>query len=235
MPRGCCRWPTRRSGLPPPPRTRSPRSALRGRRRAGSSTSTPSNRSIGCSTTRACGSGICSRLGSATPSASARRSWWRWTEPTSSFDRLRMRADDPATLARRLITGHGRATPLLGLSVGKDELKNQRNDFEDLRLSRLKACLPDGVDVTILTDRDFKRRQIVRVSEESRLRLRPSISRQYPGRRGLDRQRRPGAQPARCGNHCRPLQGPGGRLRPRQGYQGALERSPINPYHIHRL
>ena len=45
--------------------------------------------------------------------------------------------------------------PLLWLTVDKDELKNQRNDFEDLCLSRLKALLPDGVAVTILADRGF--------------------------------------------------------------------------------
>jgi hypothetical protein len=64
-------------------------------------------------------------------------------------------ADDQTTLALHLVTGHGRATPLLWLTVGKDELKDTRNDFEDLCLSRLKACLPDGVAVTILADRGF--------------------------------------------------------------------------------
>jgi len=64
-------------------------------------------------------------------------------------------ADDQTTLAVHLVTGHGRATPLLWLTVGKDELKNTRNDFEDLCLSRLKACLPDDVAVTILADRGF--------------------------------------------------------------------------------
>jgi len=64
-------------------------------------------------------------------------------------------ADDQTTLALHLVTSHGRATPLLWLTVGKDELKNTRNDFEDLCLSRLKACLPDGVAVTILADRGF--------------------------------------------------------------------------------
>src|SRR5277367_4792957 len=64
-------------------------------------------------------------------------------------------ADDQTTLALHLATGHGRATPLLWLTVGKDELKNTRNDFEDLCLSRLKACLPDGVAATILADRGF--------------------------------------------------------------------------------
>ena len=64
-------------------------------------------------------------------------------------------ADNQSTLALHLVTRHGRATPLLWLTVDKDELKNQRNDFEDLCLSRLKALLPEGVSVTILADRGF--------------------------------------------------------------------------------
>jgi len=64
-------------------------------------------------------------------------------------------ADNQSTLALHLITRHGRATPLLWLTVDKDELKNQRNDFEDLCLSRLKELLPEGVVVTILADRGF--------------------------------------------------------------------------------
>ena len=64
-------------------------------------------------------------------------------------------ADNQSTLALHLVTRHGRATPLLWLTVDKDELKNQRNDFEDLCLSRLKALLPEGVRATILADRGF--------------------------------------------------------------------------------
>ena len=64
-------------------------------------------------------------------------------------------ADDQATLALSLVTSHGRATPLLWLTVLKDELKNQRNDFEDLCLARLAKVLPEGVAVTILADRGF--------------------------------------------------------------------------------
>jgi len=44
---------------------------------------------------------------------------------------------------------------ILQEAVDKDELKNQRNDFEDLCLSRLKALLPEGVAVTVLADRGF--------------------------------------------------------------------------------
>ena len=64
-------------------------------------------------------------------------------------------ADNQSTLALHLVTRHGRATPLLWLTVDKDELKDQRNDFEDLCLTRLKALLPEGVVVTILADRGF--------------------------------------------------------------------------------
>ena len=64
-------------------------------------------------------------------------------------------ADNQTTLALHLVTGHGRATPLLWLTVDKDELKNRRNDFEDACLLRLKECLPEGVAVTILADRGF--------------------------------------------------------------------------------
>ena len=45
-------------------------------------------------------------------------------------------ADDQTTLALNLITNHGRATPLLWLTVLKDELKDKRNDYEDLCLAR---------------------------------------------------------------------------------------------------
>jgi hypothetical protein len=65
-------------------------------------------------------------------------------------------ADNQATLALSLVTRHGRATPLLWLTVDKDELKDQRNDFEDLCLTRLKAILPEGVAATILADRGFR-------------------------------------------------------------------------------
>jgi hypothetical protein len=64
-------------------------------------------------------------------------------------------ADGQATLVLYLITGHGRATPLIWLSVFKDELKDTRNAYEDAGLRRLAEVLPAGVRVTILADRGF--------------------------------------------------------------------------------
>jgi hypothetical protein len=63
--------------------------------------------------------------------------------------------DDQATLALHLVTGHGRAAPLLWLSVWKDEIKDRRNDFEDACLRRLAELVPAGCRVTILADRGF--------------------------------------------------------------------------------
>jgi hypothetical protein len=64
-------------------------------------------------------------------------------------------ADDQTTLMLSLVTGHGRATPLLWLTVFKGELKDRRNHYEDLCLARLAEVMPDGVKVTILADRGF--------------------------------------------------------------------------------
>ena len=64
-------------------------------------------------------------------------------------------ADGQTTLVLSIVTTHGRATPVLWLSVWKDELKGMRNNFEDVCLVRLAKVLPEGVKVTILADRGF--------------------------------------------------------------------------------
>lgn len=64
-------------------------------------------------------------------------------------------ADGQTTLALNLVTGHGRATPLIWLTVWKDELAERRNAFEDACLRRLAEVLPPGAAVTILADRGF--------------------------------------------------------------------------------
>jgi Transposase DDE domain len=53
------------------------------------------------------------------------------------------------------VTGHGRATQLLWVTVWKEELSEQRNDFEDACLLRLKQLVPPDCAVTILADRGF--------------------------------------------------------------------------------
>lgn len=79
-------------------------------------------------------------------SASAIQVVMDWTD----FD-----ADGQTTLALNKVTSHGRATPLLWLTVMKDDLKNKRNAYEDACLKKLAEVLPVGVKVTILADRGF--------------------------------------------------------------------------------
>jgi len=63
--------------------------------------------------------------------------------------------DDQSTLALSLVTGHGRAVPLIWLTVWKEEIATRRNDYEDACLRRLAETLPAGCRVTILADRGF--------------------------------------------------------------------------------
>jgi len=69
-----------------------------------------------------------------------------WTE----FDR-----DGQSTLALSLVSDHGRACPLLWLTVWKEELAARRNDYEDACLRRLAETVPPECRVTILADRGF--------------------------------------------------------------------------------
>ena len=85
-------------------------------------------------------------------------------------------ADDQTTLALNLVTNHGRATPLLWLTVLKDELKDKRNDYEDLCLARLAEVLPEGVAVTILADRGFGDTKLFAYLETLRDHSRSSIT-----------------------------------------------------------
>ena len=63
--------------------------------------------------------------------------------------------DGQSTLVLSLVTGHGRAAPLLWLSVWKEEIATRRNDYEDACLRRLADLVPPGCRVTILADRGF--------------------------------------------------------------------------------
>ena len=63
--------------------------------------------------------------------------------------------DGQSTLVLSLVTGHGRAAPLIWLSVWQEEIATRRNDYEDACLRRLAETLPAGCRVTILADRGF--------------------------------------------------------------------------------
>ena len=63
--------------------------------------------------------------------------------------------DGQSTLVLSLVTGHGRAAPLLWLTVWKEEIAARRNGYEDACLRRLAELVPPGCRVTILADRGF--------------------------------------------------------------------------------
>ncbi len=76
-----------------------------------------------------------------------------WTE----FD-----GDDHATLAGYLITTHGRATPLIWMTVSKTTLENKRNDHEYRLIERLHDCVAPDVKLTLLADRGFGDQKLYR-------------------------------------------------------------------------
>lgn len=64
--------------------------------------------------------------------------------------------DGQATLAAKLISSHGRATPLVWLSATQEDLKGNRFAFEEKLLRRLKETLPATIErVVVLIDRGF--------------------------------------------------------------------------------
>jgi hypothetical protein len=77
------------------------------------------------------------------------------TEVVVALDWTDFDADGHSTIAVYLVTAHGRALPLVWRSVEKAELKDRRNEYEDLLLLRLREVLPPDVRVTVLADRGF--------------------------------------------------------------------------------
>ena len=64
-------------------------------------------------------------------------------------------ADGHSMIGIYLVTSHGRAMPLVWMTVMKSRLKGRRNKFEDAVIRRLHEVLPPGVRLTLLADRAF--------------------------------------------------------------------------------
>jgi Transposase DDE domain len=75
-------------------------------------------------------------------------------------------ADHQSTIMLSLFTDHGRATPLVWLTVDKRTLKDQRNQHEYRALIRLAEILPPDVRVCIVADRGFGDRKLYRLLTE---------------------------------------------------------------------
>jgi hypothetical protein len=77
-------------------------------------------------------------------------------------------ADKQATILLSLITDHGRATPLVWLTVNKNTLKNNRSLYEHRVLVRLAELLPADIKVCVVADRGFGDQKLYRVLAASR-------------------------------------------------------------------
>lgn len=71
--------------------------------------------------------------------------------------------DDHTTLAAHLITTHGRATPLIWMTVPKSTLEGQRNAHEHKLLEKLHECIAENVRITVLADRGFGDHKLYRM------------------------------------------------------------------------
>jgi Transposase DDE domain len=75
-------------------------------------------------------------------------------------------ADGQATIMLSLLTRHGRATPLMWLTVDTATLKDRRNEYEYQALVRLADALPGNIKVCIVADRGFGDQKLYRVLSE---------------------------------------------------------------------
>src|ERR1019366_2145804 len=119
----------------------------------------PSNKWTGCCPTR--GSTSMPRFDTGLPMSYdlAPKSKWRWTGPISTPTARR-----PYMLS--LLTRHGRATPLVWLTVETATLKNHRNEYEYQALVRLADALPADIKVCIVADRGFGDQKLYRFLTE---------------------------------------------------------------------
>ena len=75
-------------------------------------------------------------------------------------------ADKQATIMLSLISDHGRATPLVWLTVDKCTLKNNRSLYEHRVLVRLAELLPADIKVCVVADRGFGDQKLYRMLTE---------------------------------------------------------------------
>ena len=75
-------------------------------------------------------------------------------------------AENQITIMLSLVTDHGRATPLVWLTVDNKTLKDRRNLYEDRVLVRLAEILPANIKVCILADRGFGDQKLYRMLTE---------------------------------------------------------------------
>jgi len=82
---------------------------------------------------------------------------------TVAMDWTDFDADGQTTIMLSLLCRHGRATPLVWMTVDTATLKDRRNAYEDQVLMRLAEVLPPAVRVRIVADRGFGDQKLYRM------------------------------------------------------------------------
>ena len=77
------------------------------------------------------------------------------SEVVVALDWTSFAPDGQETIVLSMLTGHGRATPLLWKTVASSTLKGNQRRYEYEVLCRLREVLPEGVKVTVVADRGF--------------------------------------------------------------------------------
>ena len=77
------------------------------------------------------------------------------TEVVVAMDWTSFARDQQDTVVLSMLTGHGRATPLMWMTVRSSALKGQMKRYEKELLERLREVMPLGVKVTVVADRGF--------------------------------------------------------------------------------
>jgi Transposase DDE domain len=88
------------------------------------------------------------------------------TEISVAMDWTSFDADGQATILLSLLTRHGRATPLVWLTVPSATLKHQQTEHECRVLIDLAEALPDSIKVCIIADRGFGSQKLYRLLAE---------------------------------------------------------------------
>jgi hypothetical protein len=126
---------------------------------------------------------------------------------TVAMDWTDFDADGQATIMLSLLCRHGRATPLVWLTVDTATLKDRRNAYEDQVLMRLAEVLPPAVRVRIVADRGFGDQKLYRMLTDE---LRFDFVIRFRGNikvTAADGEARPAAEWVGAGGRARVLRG----------------------------
>jgi len=87
-------------------------------------------------------------------------------EMVVSLDWTEYASDGHSRIAINLVTKHGRATPLIWMTVETSDLESRRNGYEDELLVLLADVIPEGTAVTVLADRGFGDEKLYRFLDQ---------------------------------------------------------------------